>query len=100
MVMKLSGNPVTKGDGNKYLKTVDGVVSLSAKGQTLVDDIMAFLTGNEDKLFAYKDIVVALAADKPLKYADLRNREVKSVMPFLMEKNPTVVDDGPQGASP
>jgi hypothetical protein len=102
MVMKKSGDDVIKVNDNKYIKFTDGIPSLTTKGQTLVDDIMAFLTGNEDKVFSYKDLAIALAKDKPVKYGEMvdgmlmptvKNREVKSVMPFLMAQNKDVVDD-------
>jgi hypothetical protein len=93
MVMKLSGNPATKTDDSKYVKTTNGIETLTApKGVNLVDDIMAFLTGNEDTLYSFKDIVLVLAASKPVKYSDIRNRDVKRVMPFLMALHPEVVE--------
>jgi len=93
MVMKLSGNPVTKTDDSKYVKTTNGIETLTVpKGVNLVDDIMSFLTGREDQVFSFKDIVLFLAADKPVKYGALRNRDVKRVMPFLTALHPEVVE--------
>jgi len=93
MVMKLSGNPVTKTDDSKYVKTTNGIETLTVpKGVNLVDDIMSFLTGREDQVFSFKDIVIALADSKPVKYSDIRNRDIKRVMPFLMALHPEVVE--------